>query len=139
MDHNTIFLLIAGTYTPYSLIALRGTVGWVLFGIIWGIVLFGVALIITNFKDYELRDVLFVEGIIFVVGGVLSSIGGNPMGLSMQGLGQNNAQYIANANLEVSKMEKDKTNNIKTTISAGLSTVSLIIGGLLVIAINFII
>ena len=110
-----------------------------IFGIIWGIVLFGVALIITNFKDYELRDVLFVEGIIFVVGGVLSSIGGNPMGLSMQGLGQNNAQYIANANLEVSKMEKDKTNNIKTTISAGLSTVSLIIGGLLVIAINFII
>ena len=111
----------------------------VIFGIIWGIVLFGVALIITNFKDYELRDVLFVEGIIFVVGGVLSSIGGNPMGLSMQGLVQNNAQYIANANLEVSKMEKDKTNNIKTTISAGLSTVSLIIGGLLVIAINFII
>ena len=111
----------------------------VIFGIIWGIVLFGVALIITNFKDYELRDVLFVEGIIFVVGGVLSSIGGNPMGLSMQGLGQNNAQYITNANLEVSKMEKDKTNNIKTTISAGLSTVSLIIGGLLVIAINFII
>ena len=111
----------------------------VIFGIIWGIVLFGVALIITNFKDYELRDVLFVEGIIFVVGGVLSSIGGNPMGLSMQGLGQNNAQYIANANLEVSKMEKDKTNNIKTTISAGLSTVSLIIGRLLVIAINFII
>ena len=111
----------------------------VIFGIIWGIVLFGVALIITNFKDYELRDVLFVEGIIFVVGGVLSSIGGNPMGLSMQGLGQNNAQYIANANLEVSKMEKDKSNNIKTTISAGLSTVSLIIGGLLVIAINFII
>ncbi len=111
----------------------------VILGIIWGIVLFGVALIITNFKDYELRDVLFVEGIIFVVGGVLSSIGGNPMGLSMQGLGQNNAQYIANANLEVSKMEKDKTNNIKTTISAGLSTVSLIIGGLLVIAINFII
>ena len=111
----------------------------VIFGIIWGIVLFGVALIITNFKDYELRDVLFVEGIIFVIGGVLSSIGGNPMGLSMQGLGQNNAQYIANANLEVSKMEKDKTNNIKTTISAGLSTVSLIIRGLLVKAINFII
>ena len=111
----------------------------VIFGIIWGIVLFGVALIITNFKDYELRDVLFVEGIIFVIGGVLSYIGGNPMGLSMQGRGQNNAQYIANANLEVSKMEKDKTNNIKTTISAGLSTVSLIIGGLLVIAINFII
>ena len=111
----------------------------VIFGIIWGIVLFGVALIITNFKDYELRDVLFVEGIIFVVGGVLSSIGGNPMGLSMQGLGQNNAQYIANANLQVTKMEKDKAKIIKTTVAVGLSTVSLVIGGVLIIVINFII
>ncbi len=61
------------------------------------------------------------------------------MGLSMQGLGQTNAQYIANANLGVTKMEKDKTKNLKTTISVGLSTISLIIGGVLVIAINFII
>ena len=111
----------------------------VIFGIIWGIVLFGVALIITNFKDYELRDVLFVEGIIFVVGGVLSSIGGNPMGLSMQGLGQTNSQYIANANLQITKMEKDKAKIIKTTVAVGLSTVSLVIGGVLIIVINFII
>ena len=33
MDHNTIFFLIAGTYTPITLVALRGTLGWVLFEI----------------------------------------------------------------------------------------------------------
>lgn len=83
-----------------------------IFGVIWAIVLFGVALILTNFKDYELKDVLFVEGIIFVIGGVLSSLGGNPMGLSMQGLGQSNAQYIANSNLKVTKIEKDKNKRL---------------------------
>ena len=57
----------------------------------------------------------------------------------MQGFGQNNAQYIANANLEVTKLEKDKTSNIKTTVSIGLSTVSLVIGGVLAIILNFII
>ena len=111
----------------------------ILWGVIWAIILFIIANILVNLKGFLLKDVLFIEGIIFIMLGLFACIGGNPMGLSMQGLGQNNAQYIANANLEVSKMEKDKTNNIKTTISAGLSTVSLIIGGLLVIAINFII
>ena len=111
----------------------------VIFGVIWAIILFGVALVIANFKGYELKNILFIEGIIFVMIGILSSIGGNPMGLSMQGLGQSNAQYIANGNLEVAKMEKDKTKSVKTTVSIGLSTVSLVIGGVLVITLNFII
>jgi len=41
-DHAAIFLLIAGTYTPFLLTALRGTLGWVMFGIIWGVALVGV-------------------------------------------------------------------------------------------------
>lgn len=118
---------------------LKTIVKCVIFGVIWAIILFGVALVITNFKGYELKNILFIEGIIFVMIGILSSIGGNPMGLSMQGLGQSNAQYIANGNLEVAKMEKDKTKSVKTTVSIGLSTVSLVIGGILVIALNFII
>ena len=61
------------------------------------------------------------------------------MGLSMQGLGQTNSQYIANANLQVTKMEKDKAKIIKTTVAVGLSTVSLVTGGVLIIVINFII
>ena len=36
IDHCSIFLLIAGSYTPYVLITLKGAIGWTLFGIIWG-------------------------------------------------------------------------------------------------------
>ncbi|MEI7769097.1 MAG: hemolysin III family protein [Chloroflexales bacterium] len=41
-DHAAIFLLIAGTYTPFTLVTLRGPLGWALFGIVWGMALFGV-------------------------------------------------------------------------------------------------
>jgi hemolysin III len=43
LDHNAIYLLIAGSYTPISLITLRGPWGWTLFGLIWGLALLGVA------------------------------------------------------------------------------------------------
>lgn len=43
-DHGAIFLLIAGTYTPFTLGVLRGAWGWTLFGIVWGLALFGVLL-----------------------------------------------------------------------------------------------
>ena len=42
LDHCAIFLLIAGTYTPFTLIALRGGWGWSLFGIIWGLAVMGI-------------------------------------------------------------------------------------------------
>lgn len=42
IDHAAIYLLIAGTYTPFTLGALRGPWGWSLFGVVWGIALFGV-------------------------------------------------------------------------------------------------
>lgn len=112
---------------------------YVVLGFIWSVVLFGIALIITNFNGYELKNMLFIEGIIFIIGGTLSSFGGNPIGLSMQGLGQTNAQYISNANLQVTKMEKDKAKNIKTTIRVGLNTISLVMAGILVIVVSFII
>ena len=50
MDHDTIFFLIAGTYTPITLIPLRGAVGWVLFGVIWGAAVIGV---VMNSIDLE--------------------------------------------------------------------------------------
>ena len=43
-DHAAIFLLIAGTYTPFLLTVMRGVVGWTLFGIIWGAALAGVVI-----------------------------------------------------------------------------------------------
>lgn len=44
MDHNTIFFLIAGTYTPITLAILRGALGWTLFGIVWGAAIIGIVL-----------------------------------------------------------------------------------------------
>jgi hemolysin III len=41
-DHAGIFLLIAGTYTPFVLVSLRGPWGWSLFGVIWGLAIAGV-------------------------------------------------------------------------------------------------
>jgi len=42
IDHSCIYLLIAGSYTPITLVTLRGTLGWSIFGIIWGLALTGV-------------------------------------------------------------------------------------------------
>ncbi|UII26241.1 hemolysin III family protein [Fulvivirga maritima] len=44
LDHAAIYLLIAGTYTPFCLIALRGPLGWTFLGITWGIALIGIVL-----------------------------------------------------------------------------------------------
>ena len=44
LDHAAIFLMIAGTYTPFTLGVLRGAWGWTLFGIVWGLALAGVVL-----------------------------------------------------------------------------------------------
>jgi hemolysin III len=41
LDHNSIYLLIAGSYTPFTLVSLRGPWGWSLFGVVWGLALFG--------------------------------------------------------------------------------------------------
>ncbi|MBI2312703.1 MAG: hemolysin III family protein [Betaproteobacteria bacterium] len=42
LDHNAIYLLIAGTYTPFTLVSLRGPWGWSLFGVIWGLAALGI-------------------------------------------------------------------------------------------------
>lgn len=41
MDHMAIYLLIAGTYTPFMLVTLRGPWGWSIFGVVWGLALIG--------------------------------------------------------------------------------------------------
>lgn len=42
LDHSSIFILIAGTYTPFTLVSMRGPWGWTIFGIIWGLAIAGV-------------------------------------------------------------------------------------------------
>lgn len=53
MDHNTIFFLIAGTYTPITLACLRGWLGWVLFGIVWGAAAVGIVLNSINLERFK--------------------------------------------------------------------------------------
>lgn len=42
LDHSMIYILIAGTYTPITLVTLRGPFGWTIFGVIWGLAIVGV-------------------------------------------------------------------------------------------------
>lgn len=54
LDHASIYLLIAGTYTPFLLVSLRGNLGWTLLAVIWGLALLGVsfkALFIDRFQN----------------------------------------------------------------------------------------
>ncbi len=53
MDHNTIFFLIAGTYTPITLVSLRGVIGWVLFGVVWGAAILGIVFNSINLEKYK--------------------------------------------------------------------------------------
>ena len=108
----------------------------ILFGIVWASIAFVLALILVNIKKYNLKDILFIEGIVLIAISILSSIGGNPTGLSMQGI--NNPTLTSYANLEITKAEREK-NPMKQTVSFALSSISLILGGLLLILLNCII
>ena len=57
-DHSTIFLLIAGTYTPFTLITLQGAVGWTIFGIVWGTALVGIPLNIISIERFKLFSMI---------------------------------------------------------------------------------
>jgi len=50
IDHSMIYVLIAGTYTPITLVTLRGPFGWTIFGIIWGIAIIGVVYKLFYYK-----------------------------------------------------------------------------------------
>lgn len=58
MDHDTIFFLIAGTYTPITLIPLRGPVGWVLFGVIWGAAVLGIVMNSINLEKFRKPSII---------------------------------------------------------------------------------
>ena len=53
MDHDTIFFLIAGTYTPITLAFLRGWLGWVLFGVVWGAAIVGIVLNSISIEKFK--------------------------------------------------------------------------------------
>ena len=58
IDHASIYVLIAGSYTPFTLVTLKGTVGWVIFGISWGLALTGIILKLFFTGRYNLISTL---------------------------------------------------------------------------------
>jgi len=53
MDHSAIFMLIAGTYTPFTLVSMRGAWGWSLFGIVWGLAFIGILFKILSKRRFS--------------------------------------------------------------------------------------
>ena len=62
IDHCSIYLLIAGTYTPYTLVTLHGVTGWVTFGIIWACAILGIVLNSIDLKKYKVISFLLYLG-----------------------------------------------------------------------------
>lgn len=57
LDHGAIYLLIAGTYTPFCLVAMRGPWGWTLFALEWGLAILGIVLYATGVKALKKIEV----------------------------------------------------------------------------------
>ena len=53
LDHSAIYVLIAGTYTPFTLVVLKGWVGWTIFGVSWGLALIGIIFKVFYFGKYD--------------------------------------------------------------------------------------
>jgi hemolysin III len=82
LDQIAIFVLIAGTYTPLSLIALNGKLGWLVFGIEWGLALIGIIRLVNRNRKFEsgvdLFDIFIYIGmgwlVLLVSGSVLRTM-----------------------------------------------------------------
>ena len=77
-DHATIYILIAGTYTPFTLVTLNGWVGWTVFGVSWGMALAGVILKLFFTGKYNVLSTLMYVCmgwiIIFAIKPLLNSL-----------------------------------------------------------------
>jgi hemolysin III len=82
-DHSSIYFFIAGTYTPFLLVVIKGTLGWSLFGIVWGLAIAG-----TVFKCFFVKKYLFSSTALYVVMGWLIVFAWKPLvnNLSLEGM-----------------------------------------------------
>jgi hemolysin III len=76
-DHSSIFLLIAGSYTPYCLLSIRGWLGWTLFGLIWAFAIAGV--IYKALTLHKQETVKHVSTVIYIVMGWLCLVAARPL------------------------------------------------------------
>jgi hemolysin III len=74
LDHSSIYFFIAGTYTPFLFIAVKGWLGWTLFGIVWGLAIGG-----TVFKSFFVKKYLHMSTLLYVLLGWLIVFAWNPL------------------------------------------------------------
>ena len=81
IDHSSIYLLIAGTYTPFTLLNLRGVWGWSLFGIVWVLAFLGIGL-----QFSPLRKISSVRLILYITMGWAALVAVKPLAASVPGI-----------------------------------------------------
>ena len=86
MDHSSIYFFIAGAYTPLLFLAVKGPLGWTLFGIVWGLAIAG-----TVFKAFFVKRFLNTSTLLYIVMGWLIVFGWNPLVENMSTEGLSNA------------------------------------------------
>jgi hemolysin III len=64
LDHSSIYLLIAGTYTPFTLVSLRGPLGWLIFGVVWTLAFAGVV-----FKSFAVDRFAVASALVYLFQG----------------------------------------------------------------------
>lgn len=58
LDHLSIYLLIAGTYTPFTLVTLRGDLGWTMFAVVWGLATLGIIIDLIPSKGHRILPLI---------------------------------------------------------------------------------
>jgi hemolysin III len=71
-DHSSIYLFIAGTYTPFTLLVIKGALGWTMFGVIWGLAVAGII-----FKAFYVKKFLVTSTILYLLMGWMVVLGWN--------------------------------------------------------------
>ena len=74
LDHSAIYLLIAGTYTPFTLVSLRGPWGWTLFGIVWALAIAGVI-----FKSFAIERFAVASAVAYILMGWIAIVAIAPL------------------------------------------------------------
>lgn len=71
LDHSAIFVLIAGTYTPFALVSMRGGSGWIIFAVVWSVAVLGIVFKVFFTGRFE----LFSSGLYVAMGWIIVFFG----------------------------------------------------------------
>jgi len=99
---------------------------------------YAAAILIASRSSFIMTNIVFIEGIVALILGLMMSMKGNPSGTNLQGLGMPNANQISNLNMEATRTEREQTdygNNFlkHAIVEFSLVSAGVLLGGLLLI------